>query len=44
MKFLDSLRSRIAALFQRSQINADIEEELMDAYSVSRRLRAGTEG
>ena len=28
MKFLDSLRFRIATLFQRSQMNAEIEEEL----------------
>src|SRR5580658_5649588 len=28
MKLLDSLRSRIAALFQRSQMNAELEDEL----------------
>src|SRR5260221_5080979 len=28
MKLFDSLRSRIAALFQRSQVNADMQEEL----------------
>jgi hypothetical protein len=28
MKLLDSLRFRIATLFQRSQMNAEMEEEL----------------
>ena len=28
MKFLDSLRFRIAKLFQRSQVNAEMDEEL----------------
>jgi len=28
MRFLDSMRIRIATLFQRSQINAEVEEEL----------------